>query len=330
MPKTVRLMKPAPSAQALFEDWLSVREHDSFAPLTREAAEPYRFIWKKWTDWLSNESPTANSLRRPASYQDATPLDAERFLRDGPSPSSRRNGKSPASPISPVTRLRYGRVLRELHNHAVFLGLCTTQPFTDSIIGPQPTLRQRGGQVLPPGVFEQLSRGVSRNPTSVEVRDDAMMLMLLQTGMTSGEVRDLTLQNVTRLPSRQTSFAIHIAGDRYKPSREVRLSGRAGSTFQRWLMHLADMGKKTEFVFVSERGPQLQRAALFRLVASRVQKACEELGIPVPNHVGPGAIRNTVIVNRLRAGEPIHKVALAMGIKEERSILRGLGHHLSS
>jgi len=59
-----------------------------------------------------------------------------------------------------------------------------------------------------------------------------------------------------------------------------------------------------------------------------VLKACEELGIPSPIHMGSGFIRNTVIVNRLRAGEPSSKVASDMGIKEERSILRGLAHHL--
>lgn len=36
------------SASELFDDWLSVREKASYDPLSREAAVPYRYIWKKW------------------------------------------------------------------------------------------------------------------------------------------------------------------------------------------------------------------------------------------------------------------------------------------
>lgn len=322
---------PITSAQALLEDWLSVREHASVDRLTRQAAIPYGFIWKKWITWLATASPSAKT-RKPAktavSYADATELDAERFLRDGPTPASRRNGKSRSSPISPVTRVRYGRVLRELHSHAIALGLSETQPFTEEIIGPQPSQRQRGGQILPPGVFEQMARGLPSVPTPFEARDNAIILLLLQTGMTSSELCNLALRDLIRKPKGVNTFILQIKGDRDKQSRDITVGGRAGAALQRWLMHLYEMDKADEFVFITERAPHMSTAGLFRLIAARVQKACEELGMPTPNHIGPGVIRNTVIVNRLRAGEPSFKVADDMGIKEDRSIMRGLGHHL--
>ena len=40
----------------LFEDWLTERENDYYDPLSREAALPYAFIWKKWIDWLGVSS----------------------------------------------------------------------------------------------------------------------------------------------------------------------------------------------------------------------------------------------------------------------------------
>lgn len=317
------------SALALFEDWISVRENDPVSRLTREAATPYGFIWKKWTDWLSTTSPTAQRLQRPAHYGEATALDAERFLRDGPSPASRRNGKGRASPISPVTRTRYGRVLHELHSHAIALGLATTQPFTEEVIGPQPTVRERGGQVLPPGVLEQLTRGLHQQPTPYQARDNAIIMLLVHTGMTSGEVRELTMVDVHRNRQGVNVFTLHIQGDRDMQSREVPVTGRAGASLALWLMHRGNITQDEGVVFLSDRGPQLQRAAIFRLIARHVQQACEALGMATPNHIGPGVIRNTVIVNRLRAGEPSFKVAQAMGIKEDRSLLRALGHHLS-
>ena len=44
-----------PNAGQLFEDWISTREHASYDPLSRAAAVPYRYIWKRWCDWLQEQ-----------------------------------------------------------------------------------------------------------------------------------------------------------------------------------------------------------------------------------------------------------------------------------
>ncbi len=95
----------------LFEDWLTERENDYYDPLSREAALPYAFIWKKWIDWLGSASPSRTQSGRPPHFLKATQEDALAFLTYGPSPSSKRNGTTSARRISPVTRLRYGVIV---------------------------------------------------------------------------------------------------------------------------------------------------------------------------------------------------------------------------
>ena len=56
----------------LFEDWLTERENDYYDPLSREAALPYAFIWKKWIDWLGNASPSRTQSGRSPHFLKAT------------------------------------------------------------------------------------------------------------------------------------------------------------------------------------------------------------------------------------------------------------------
>jgi hypothetical protein len=54
------------------------------------------------------------------------------------------------------------------------------------------------------------------------------------------------------------------------------------------------------------------------------------VGVPCPGHVGPGVIRNTVIVRRLRAGIDPAEICKALGIQDAKTLLRGLRHHLEA
>ena len=314
----------------LFEDWLTERENDYYDPLSREAALPYAFIWKKWIDWLGSASPSRAQLGRPPHYLKASQEDALAFLTYGPSPASKRNSSTSTRRISPVTRLRYGEVLTRVYAHALMRGLVTEHPFTAELLGRRPTERERGGQVLPPGVFEAMRDAMPAELSPLSVRDRAIVLLLLECGLTSGELRTLEVAHIRRNKLEAGQYLLRVDGPRQAQRREVSTTGQAGPALQQWLAYRDDLGKTSTHLFRSTKLGTLAKIALFSLVYRQVLAACNAVGVPCPGHVGPGVIRNTVIVRRLRAGLDPTQICKDLGIKDTKTLLRGLRHHLES
>lgn len=311
------------SASELFDDWLSVREKASYDPLSREAAVPYRYIWKKWCGWLAEQRDSLD----PLLYKDATSSEVHRFLLTGPSPSSKR--KSASAPISPVTRDRYGRVLREIYAHGVSWGHMARNPVTMESVGAAPTDAERSGQILPPRVFEAMYRVLPLDPTTYEKRDNAIILILLECGLTSAELRGLRLDQIEKDFQHTGQYRLRIEGYRSAAQdRTISTSGAAGQALHKWLVHRKVMHRSTDVVFISEKRGPMSIQALFRLVAKVTGLACTLSGMEVPAHVGPSVIRNSLIVRLLNAGVPGDEVAKRMGVKEAKTLMRGLGLHL--
>lgn len=316
------------NSSALFEDWLIERENDCFDPLSREAALPYSFIWKKWIDWLGSASPSRSQLGHPPHYLKASQEDAVAFLTFGPSPASKRNGLTSTRRISPVTRLRYAEVLSRIYGHALMRGLITEHPFTADLLGSRPTERERGGQILPPGVFEAIQDNLPTELTPLAARDKAIMLLLLECGLTSGELRALDVAHVRMNKIEHGQYLLSLDGPRLAQRREVSTTGKTGPALQQWLTFRDDLGKASPLLFRSTKLGTLSKAALFSLVYRHVLAACNAVGVHCPVHVGPGVIRNTVIVRNLRAGVDPVQVCKILGIKDTKTLLRGLRHHL--
>lgn len=312
----------------LFEDWLTERENDYYDPLSREAALPYAFIWKKWIDWLGSASPSRTQLGHPPHYLKASQEDVVAFLTHGPSPASNRNSSTSSRRISPVTRQRYGEVLTRVYDHAVMRGLVTEHAFTTELLGRRPTERERGGQVLPPGVFEAMHDTLPAELSPLAVRDKAIVLLLLECGLTSGELRSLEMPHVRKNKLEAGQYLLRLDGPRQAQRREVSTTGQAGPALQQWLAYRDDLGKTSTLLFRSTKLGTLSKFALFSLVYRQVLAACNAVGVPCPGHVGPGVIRNTVIVRRLRAGLDPAQICKDLGIKDPKTLLRGLRHHL--
>lgn len=316
------------SPYELFEDWLLDRESDVRDPLSRDAALPYAFIWKKWITWLDSRHPAGSEPLDSLAYLSVSQEDAVAFLEHGPSPAAKRDGRSASRPISRVTRLRYAEVLSRVYAHAVFRGLLASHPFTPSLLVPRPTERERGGQVLPPGVFEVLQGCLSPNASVVRTRDEAIVLLLVECGLTSGELRTLKVPHVRENRDVAGQFWLSLDGPRRAQCREVSTSGDAGLALQRWLACRDQLGKPGEWVFRSTHLDHLAKVTLFALVFQQVEAACRAVGVPCPAHVGPGVIRNSVIVRRLRAGVAPAVVCRDLGIQDPKTLQRGLRHHL--
>lgn len=321
--------KPSPKLppDELFEDWLTLRGAGSYEALSREAAIPYRYIWKRYCDWLE-EQP---GKREAPRYLGASPQDIASFLTNGSSPSSNR--KSPTAPVSPVTRQRYGRVLRDIYLHAErHLNLIATgrNPVTDEAIGAAPSEVERGGQILPPKVFEALYTVFSAVCSRYETRDKAIILLLLECALTSGEIRSLKMSDVRKDKSHAGQFILEIKGARLAQDRTLTTTGPAGYALHQWLVYRQVMHRSTDVIFVSEqkRG-DMTRRALFSVVAKMIARACDKAQVDLPNHIGPVVIRNNAIVRWYNSGMPMGELCIRAGFKNERSFKRGLQVHLN-
>ena len=162
----------------------------------------------------------------------------------------------------------------------------------------------------------------------VETRDGAIMLLLVECGLTSGELRSLTVSDLhvnTEVPDQ---YWLDLDGPRRAQHRGVSTSGHAGVALRRWLACRDRLGQSSGFVFRSTHLDHLAKATLFALVYQQVKAACVAVGVPCPAHVGPGVIRNSVIVRRLRAGVASIEVCRDLGIRDPKTLVRGLRHHL--
>lgn len=319
------LFRPPPpslTATEMFEDWISTRENASYDPLSRKAAIPYSYIWKRWCDWLQEQAGKTGS----GSYLQVTPLNIQQFLLNGSSPASGRKARS--APISPVTRQRYGRVLREIYQHAVNFGHLNANPVTEQVMGLPPTDVERSGQILPPQVFEALYRVLPVNPSPYEKRNKAIMLLLLECALTPGEIRSLTLSNVMKNLKNPGQFTLRLDGPRGAQARDISTTGPAGYALHQWLVYRSVMRRKTDVVFISEKKGAMTRRALFGLVSQMITEACQHVHAEVPNHIGPMVIRNNCIVRWYNAGKPVLDICRDAGFKDSKSFMRGLRIHL--
>ncbi len=308
----------------VFDDWLSVREHASYDRLSREAAQPYRYMWKRWCDWLGEVRESTD----PFLYLSATSQDVFAFLRNGPDPASKR--KSRSTPTSPITRQRYGRLMRDVYAHAVAFGYVESSPVTESVMGEGPAPNERNGQVLPPGLFAALVKVFPSDPTPWEKRDIAIMLLLMDTGMTSGELRELEKGHIKKNFTDPGQFWLEIDGPRGAQRRRISTRGPTGAALHRWKVYRDVMNRNTEVFFVSEKRGPMQRNTLFCLVARYVTAACQLAQVDLPNHIGPGTIRNTAIVRWINSGEPINQICERIGVKDIRNLLVRLAPHISA
>lgn len=316
----------APAADVLFDQWLEARSSKKTDPLQRSSATPYRYIWQSWCKWLDEKREQAD----PVGYLRANGREVADFLRNGPDPNSER------APVSAVTRFRYGWLLREIYEFACIFGHLERNPVTSIDIGPTPTLLEQSGQILPQAVLQELRKSLKEcNPSRrapFQKRDKALMLTLLCTGMTSGELRNLKLSDLTRNKPCADQFEIRIEGDRTAQTRCLDTHGPAGPALIDWLRSSTTLRTHGEpWVFHSKQHGQLTTPGLYRIVSGWIQGACDQLEIQAPNHIGPGTVRNTLIVQAMREGGPKwtdERICEHFGVSEPGNLVRSLGRHL--
>jgi len=191
---------------------------------------------------------------------------------------------------------------------SVNLALAAVDSFNRFLgLGAANVAREPVAQAAPRALSEQEQRALLRAAEDAKPRDDAIVVLLLYTGLRLGELAALDLADV-RLSARKGIVVVRSGkGDAY---REVPLNRPVREAMESWLAfrraHVVDdevAGDRA--LFTAARGTRLSRRAIDRVVRSAGARA----GITLSAHV----LRHTWVTNLVRDGHDVVLVAELAG-----------------
>lgn len=345
-----------PHGNAVFQDWLAHEGSKSWDALDSSPDGNYEKVWQAWlwhlnggggVDCDTDSTPKLSSARQPKEWSQATAVDVQHFLqvRDG-----QRAHHHPERKISPVTRRRYWRLLERIYDHAMEHGWVTTNPATGLEHTDRPPSEDGKGHCLPPLLWQSLPRHFPQADGYQNARDRAIVLLLYEMALAPEEVRALLWKDLRCSPDvAWTITSKEIANSTLALPRFLKIDG--GRAAQQRLLQLPESVAKAlvdwqrfsaaqrgpsvvddnHIVFYSRRGGELSVRMLFHVASQIIQRAHEaqdENTQKVPlQRVGPQVLRNTAIVQWLRAGIPELEVIAKIGVNSTRA-LRHLQHYL--
>ena len=350
---------PIPSGIEVFNEWLSHEGSKSWDPLDTSPDGNYEKVWLAWLYHLSGEQPSqesaAQAKRSPTlankPWNEAEAVDVQSFLRIR---EGQRAHHHPERQISPVTRRRYWRLLERIYDHALEHGWVQANPATGLEPMERPPSEDGKGHCLPPLLWKALPRQFPQADGYQNARDRAIVLLLYEMALAPEEVRALLWKDLrssesvvwngnTQEPDDQEQGAasntpryLHIDGGRAAQQRLLEISPNVAKALRDWRgFSRAQRGSSVvdgeHVVFYSRRGGPLSIRMLFHVASQIIQRAHEaqpENGQKFPlQRVGPQVLRNTAIVQWLRAGVPELEVIARIGVDSTRA-LRHLQHYL--
>lgn len=347
--KTKRL----PSGQAVFRYWLEHEGSKSWDALDTSPDGNYEKVWQAWLWHLSGETDAEDMTRKPSfahepkAWHEATAVDVQNFLqvRDG-----QRAHHHPERKISQVTRRRYWRLLERIYDHALEHGWMAANPATGLEPIDRPPSEDGKGHCLPPLLWQSLPRHFPQADGYQNARDRAIVLLLYEMALAPEEVRTLLwkdLRSSAELAWESTSKEIadsasalprflRIDGGRAAQQRLLELPESVAKALLDWRrFSTAQRGPTVvdgdHIVFYSRRGGELSVRMLFHVASQIIQRAheaqAEDSQKSPLQRVGPQVLRNTAIVQWLRAGVPELEVIARIGVNSTRA-LRHLQHYL--
>ena len=328
-----------------FESWLLERASERENPLTPQAAEPYRYIWSSWCQWLLGDVRSGQGEWTERVLA-AGPAQAMAFLHDHVKPATQRSGS--ATEISIVTRERYCMVLRGVYGHLQRLGLLTENPMLRlyELAGED----RPDAEVLAPELWQRLIAQAMEEPADrspFALRDRALLWLMLDAALTPAELSALSLGQVEQALTGEgdeesaegaaAPLTIRLQGNRAAQRRELQLGAPAASALRDWLAVRDDTLARgrpdslavLELVFFTERRKPLSRRVLFHLTSRLITQACDSLGLGLPRHLGPLVLRNTAILHWLQGGMAQEEVCRRAGY-QGRLALEHLRTHLAA
>ena len=345
-----------PTGSEMFAEWLAHEGSKSWDALDTSPDGSYEKVWQAWLQHLNpaNAQKEAPAKRKPAphprAWHEADSIDVQQFLkvRDG-----QKAHHHPERKISPVTRRRYWRLLERIYDHALEHGWVQANPATGLEPTERPPSEDGKGHCLPPLLWQALPRQFPAADGYQNARDRAIVLLLYETALAPEEVRALLWKDVRASSEEawgeapkhiaqdaQTTSSLprflHINGGRAAQQRLIELPEAVAQALVDWRrFSAAQRGPAVvdgnHAVFYSRRGGPLSVRMLFHVASQIIQRAHQaqaEGSQKAPlQRVGPQVLRNTAIVQWLRAGVPELEVIARIGVNSPRA-LRHLQHYL--
>ena len=305
-------LSPIQGDQA-FDHWLLTCGQNPWEPLSPDAAKPYGFIWHSWLRFLAENGATAD----PFAWASATPEQVLAFINHGP--------QSPKqSKPSDITRRRYWRVLDRVYDHAVLHRWVANNPAQGLTAQDMPPSEDPKGAILSPRIWRALERQIPQPDDLITSRDRAVLMLLMELGLTPEEVRFLEMGSLRWNDDEpRTIEAIYIEGERDNQTRTLPVSRKLSDALRHWLQQRASyhaMQGQTA-LFCTRKAPQLSNHTLLHLVTKTLKQAAAASQQPEPARMGPQVVRNTVLVQWLEAGIPVEEVLARSGMKNPNALI---------
>lgn len=285
------------AADTVFQRWLSACQSSPWSPLTLEAAHPYRAIWETWLRHIAETPWYEANGSQVLSFINAAHLPG----RDKP---------------SEITRRRYWRILDRVYEHACLEGDCTYNPAQDVEAADRPPQEDPIGAVLSPRMWAALSEHLPAPVDAIRARDRAMLLTFMELGITSQEIINLRLCDVT-------AQGMQLQGPRRSQERVLPISEALATNLDDYQRQrgLLGLGANSDLLFISRHAdPKLSSTTLQTITQKYMLYAAHVSALPEPPRLGAQIIRNTVITRWLIAGRPMREVLRMAGLQEPGSL----------
>lgn len=296
-----------------FDHWLLTCGQNPWEPLSPDAAKPYGFIWHSWLRFLA-----PGDGGDPHAWAHATPQQVLVFINHGP--QSPKHTKP-----SDITRRRYWRVLDRVYDHAVLHRWAASNPAQGITAQDMPPSEDPKGAVLSARMWRALERQIPQPDDLISCRDRAVLMLLMELGLTPEEVRLLELGHLRWSEQEQaprTIVALQIEGERDKQSRTLPISAKLDGALRHWLQaragYHAMQGQPA--LFCTRKAPQLSNHTLLHLVTKTLKQAAAASRLDEPARMGPQVLRNTVLVQWLDAGCSVQEVLERAGMKSPNAL----------
>jgi integrase/recombinase XerC len=331
---------PVPStADAVFKAWALERAAQRKGGLAPRSLASYHSLWAGWTEYLlGHKALPWNEARSP---------DVRAYL-EALNPRAQARGLVHAST---VTQRRYYRVLKKIYDFAVAREWVDGNPVDDS--ASVSATEQMDSLVFHAIDWDVLLQAVAppRDPPPpeqpwLEVRDQAILRLMMQAALTVAELAGLDLGDVRHprlgavhgigelwpaqemlAQTAEPAVMLDINGARPAQNRRVTLPEQASTALLAWLSVRATLplpqAADTPLFVSRKKAGRLTPRALFHLANRHVVAT---LGPRYPNtvfaHVGPMTLRNSCIVRWLDAGLPEDEILARAGLRESQALLR--------
>lgn len=274
--------KVSAPAERFFDTWIQ-RGAEGGGAYSDVSIRKYRQIWEPWLKFLAS---------RDVAWDEPTPADLSDYL------SSLRCSFKGRGGASDVTRRRYWAVLGDLYDMALTNGLVGVNP-ADSSNNPGPN-QTAVSTVIHPRYLAKLRLNLPPEDLGdwKSARDRALLAVLIDAGLTSGELQALEVTSVVRVVS-TSQVELLVTGGEGEAMRRVPLPTWSAALLSTWLTARSQLvpAPESDRIFISKRGRKpLESTDVLHIVTQWLKEVLPMVGLRRVDHMGANVLRTAAII----------------------------------